>query len=177
MRQLTKKTWGPSVILAAAGLALAACGASGQGGTATAASAGASAAKKDVKTGTTSLGTILVNSRSRSLYDLSVEKKGHFICTGSCTQTWHPLRPRKGKSPTGVSHLSTLKRPDGTKQIAYKGHPLYTFAGDSKAGDTKGQGFKDVGTWSVIKVKSSSTTQQTQTNTQTTGGGMGYPGY
>src|SRR6478752_6936669 len=110
MRQVTT-TWGPigklatrrgaaSLVLAAAGLALAACGASGQsGGTATAAAATSSAATKDVKTGTTSLGTILVNPKGFSLYRLSGEKKGHFICTGSCTQTWHPLKPRKGKSP------------------------------------------------------------------------------
>ena len=157
MRQSNKR-WSPVLTVAAAGLALAACG-----GAATAASVTGSATKsKDVKTASTSRGTILVNSKGRSLYDLSVEKKNHFICTGTCTKTWHPLRS-KHKSPTGtVGHLSFLKRPDGTKQVAYKGHPLYTFSGDSKAGDTNGQGFKDVGTWSVIKVKtSSSTTNQT----------------
>jgi len=175
MRQSTK-TWGPPLALAAAGLALAACGASTGNGTATAASSVSGAATKDVKTRTTSLGTILVNRSGLSLYRLSGEKKGHFICTGSCTQLWHPLRPRKGHSPTGVDNLSTLKRPDGSKQIAYKGHPLYRFDQDTKPGDTKGQGFKDVGTWSVIKVKSATTTtQQNQTTTQNTGGG--YPGY
>ena len=165
MRQSNKR-WGSGLTLAAAALALAACG-----GAATAASVN-DAATKDVKTRTTSLGTILVNSKSLSLYDLSVEKKGHFICTGSCTKTWHPLRS-KHKSPTGtVSHLSFLKRPDGSKQVAYKGHPLYTFSGDSKAGQTNGQGFKDVGTWSVIKVKTSSSTTQTTAPPPST-----YPGY
>jgi predicted lipoprotein with Yx(FWY)xxD motif len=171
----SKKIWG-SVALAGTALALAACGASAGNGTATAASAVSGAATKDVKTGTTSLGTVLVNSKGLSLYRLSGEKKGHFICTGSCTQLWKPLRPRKGKSPAGVGNLSTLKRPDGSKQIAYKGHPLYRFTQDAKPGDVKGQGFKDVGTWSVIKVKAPApTTQQNQTTTQNTGGG--YPGY
>lgn len=173
-----KKPWGLSIIVvAAAALALAACGSSGGGSTATAASA-TSAATKDVTTRSTSLGTILVNSKKLSLYRLSGEKKGHFICTGSCTQLWKPLRPRKGKAPAGVSNLSTLKRPDGTKQIAYKGHPLYRFTQDTKPGDVKGQGFKDVGTWSVIKVKAPTpTTQQNQTTTQNTNTGGGYPGY
>jgi predicted lipoprotein with Yx(FWY)xxD motif len=134
------------------------------------------ATTKDVKTGSTSLGTVLVNKKGLTLYDLSVEKKNHFICTGSCNSTWHPLRPRKGHSPSGVGHLSVLKRPDGTKQIAYKGHPLYTFSGDSKKGDTNGQGFMDVGTWGVVKVKKSSSTQ-TQTTNTSTGGGGGYPTY
>ena len=173
---LTTRRGGATLALAAAGVALAACGSSGTNGTAAAASNVTGAATKDVKTRSTSLGTILVNSKGLSLYRLSGEKKGHFICTGSCTQLWHPLRPRKGHSPTGVNNLGTVKRPDGSKQITYKGHPLYRFDQDAKPGDTKGQGFKDVGTWSVIKVKStSSTTQQNQTSTQNTGGG--YPGY
>jgi predicted lipoprotein with Yx(FWY)xxD motif len=144
------------------------------GALAVAATSSSAATKKDVKTRSTSAGTILVNSKGMSLYDLSVEKKDHFICTGSCTGTWHPLKPRKGHSPAGVGHLSVLKRPDGTKQIAYKGHPLYTFSGDSSPGDTNGQGFKDVGTWGVIKVKSSSSTTQNQTSTQPSGGGYMY---
>jgi predicted lipoprotein with Yx(FWY)xxD motif len=165
MRQAKKTILIVAVIaLAVTGVAIAASGGS------------SAAATKDVKKGTTSLGTVLVNSKGFTLYRLSVEKKGHFICTdSSCTQLWHPLRPRHGKKPTGVDNLSVLKRPDGTKQIAYKGHPLYTFTQDTKKGDVKGQGFKDVGTWGVIKVKSSSTTQQNQTSTQNTGGG--YYGY
>ena len=164
----SNKRWSSALTVAAAGLALAACG-----GAATAASV-TGAATKDVKTRSTSLGTILVNSKSMSLYALSVEKKNHFICTGTCTKTWHPLRS-KHKSPTGtVGNLSFLKRPDGTKQVAYKGHPMYTFSGDSKPGQTNGQGFKDVGTWKVIKVKSSSSTTNQNTMPAPT---TSYPGY
>jgi len=35
--------------------------------------------------------------------------------------------------------------------------PLYTFTGDQKPGETKGQGVKDVGTWSVVTTSASST--------------------
>ena len=49
-------------------------------------------------------------------------------------------------TPTGVKSLSTVKRPDGRRQVAYKGGPLYTFVEDKKPGDMKGNGFKDVGT-------------------------------
>ena len=163
----SKMVWGATFAAAGAALALVVSPVSG-------------ATKKDVKTRTTSLGTILVNSKGLSLYRLSGEKKGHFICTGSCTQLWRPLRPRKGKSPAGVSHLGTLSRPDGSKQIAYKGHPLYRFTQDTKPGDTKGQGFRDVGTWSVIKVKPATTTTTTTTTQQTTTQNPGpdpYPGY
>ena len=34
--------------------------------------------------------TVLTNNGGRTLYSLSVEKHGRFICTGSCTSTWKP---------------------------------------------------------------------------------------
>jgi len=54
-----------------------------------------------------------------------------------------------------VGSLGTVKRPDGTEQVTYKGEPLYTFAQDKEAGEANGQGIKDVGTWSAITVTTS----------------------
>jgi predicted lipoprotein with Yx(FWY)xxD motif len=47
----------------------------------------------------------------------------------------------------GAKMLATIKRPDGKTQVTYKGRPLYTFTQDTKPGDIKGNGFKDVGVW------------------------------
>ena len=105
-----------------------------------------------VKTRMVSGKTFLVNRRGLTLYHLSVERKGHFICTGACLSLWHPLVVAKGVTPSCAKSLSTVKRPDGRSQVAYKGGPLYTFAQDKKPGDMKGNGFKDVGTWRVITV-------------------------
>ncbi len=92
--------------------------------------------------------TILVDRNGHTLYHLSVEKQGRFICTDrACVSFWHPLVIAKGAKPTGSVPLRTVRRPDGRVQVTYKGGPLYTFAGDSKRGDTKGEGFKDVGIW------------------------------
>ena len=97
--------------------------------------------------------TILVNSRGRSLYSLSVERHGRFICkTSACLSLWTPLTVRKGTKPTGVAGLGTVKRPDGKIQVAFRGAPLYTFSQDMKRGDVKGNGFKDVGVWRVVVV-------------------------
>jgi predicted lipoprotein with Yx(FWY)xxD motif len=91
---------------------------------------------------------VLVNSHHMTLYSLSVERKGHFICTTSaCLKLWKPLVVAKGTVPTGVAHLSVVKRPDGRSEVAYRGRPLYTFGLDKRVGDVKGNGFKDVGVW------------------------------
>jgi predicted lipoprotein with Yx(FWY)xxD motif len=101
--------------------------------------------------------TILVNRRRMTLYSLSAERHGRFICKNkACLAFWTPLVVPKGTTPTGVGHLSTVKRPDGRIQVAFRGGPLYTFRGDKKPGDVKGNGFKDVGTWHVVTVGASS---------------------
>jgi predicted lipoprotein with Yx(FWY)xxD motif len=112
---------------------------------------------------------ILVNRKGLSLYSLSVERKGKFICTNmTCLSLWKPLTVAKGVVATGAAHLSVVLRPDGRRQVAYKGGPLYTFAMDKRLGDVKGNGFKDVGVWRVVAVSTSKTPPPT-----TTGGGYG----
>jgi predicted lipoprotein with Yx(FWY)xxD motif len=91
--------------------------------------------------------TILATTSGRTLYSLSAETKGRFICTGACASTWRPLVVPAGVKPTGPVKLATVERPDGRTQVTFKGRPLYSFSGDSKAGDVNGEGIKDVGTW------------------------------
>jgi predicted lipoprotein with Yx(FWY)xxD motif len=93
--------------------------------------------------------SLLATTKGRTLYSLSAEKGGKFICTAtsSCTSIWTPLTVASGVVPQGPVKLGTIRRPEGTIQVTYKGHPLYTFAADKKPGQTKGEGIKDVGTW------------------------------
>lgn len=91
--------------------------------------------------------TVLTDTKGLTLYSLSVEKNGKFICTGSCTKTWFPLLVAAGTKPKGPVKLGTIKRPEGKMQVTFKGLPLYTFDGDTKKGQANGEGFKDVGTW------------------------------
>lgn len=136
-----------------------------------------SAANTTVKTASSSSlgGTVLVNSSGMTLYSLSGEHSGKFICTSSaCEGLWHPLLA-SGGTPTGAESLGTVKRPNGQEQVTYKDMPLYTFAQDTKPGDVKGQGFKDVGTWSAVMASASSSGAATpSTNTTPTSGGGGY---
>ena len=99
---------------------------------------------------------VLTTTGGRTLYSLSAETSGRFICTGSCLASWHPLTVPVGTRPTGPVRLNTIARPDGHGlQVTYRGKPLYRFVGDSKAGDANGEGIKDVGTWHAAAVPQS----------------------
>lgn len=104
----------------------------------------------------TSLGkTVLANLKGHTLYSLSAETNGRFVCTGPCLASWHPLLIPAGTKPTGPVKLGTIKRPEGKTQVTFKGKPLYAFAGDSKPGQANGEGFKDVGTWHAATLAAS----------------------
>jgi predicted lipoprotein with Yx(FWY)xxD motif len=94
--------------------------------------------------------TVLTNTKGLTLYTLSGEVNGRFICTGSCLKVWLPLLVTAGTKPTGPVKLSTIKRPEGKTQVTYKGMPVYTFSGDSKKGEANGEGIKDVGVWHAV---------------------------
>jgi predicted lipoprotein with Yx(FWY)xxD motif len=96
--------------------------------------------------------TILTTTKGRTLYSLSAETKGRFICTASCLSIWHPLVVKAGVKPTGPVKLGTIERPDGRTQVTYKGRPLYSFGGDTKGGEANGEGIKDVGTWHAAAI-------------------------
>jgi predicted lipoprotein with Yx(FWY)xxD motif len=161
MRHLLKL----SIPAITASLLLAACGSSSSSNTTSSTASTQPAAQTSsassavvVKSAPNSLGTILIDSQGMTLYHLSGEQNGKFICTSSaCLAVWHPLIAPVGGAPSGEGALGTVKRPEGTVQVTYKGTPLYTFTGDQQPGETKGQGIKDVGTWSVVTTGSSST--------------------
>ena len=176
-----------SLPAAAASLLLAACGSSSTSSNTTSSAASTQPAAQTsssssgavVRTASNPLGTILVNSQGMTLYHLSGEVNGKFICTSSaCVGVWHPLIAPSSGTPSGVGLLGTVKRPEGTTQVTYAGTPLYTFTGDHQAGETKGQGIKDVGTWSVVTTGSSSTaavsTSSSSEPEKSSGGGYAY---
>jgi predicted lipoprotein with Yx(FWY)xxD motif len=96
-------------------------------------------------------GLVLANLRGRTLYSLSAEGNGRFICTGGCLSVWPPLLVPKGVRPVGPVRLGTVKRPDGKRQVTYRGRPLYTFVEDGARGETNGEGIEDVGVWHAAR--------------------------
>src|SRR5436190_7024720 len=143
-------------------------------GTATATPRAASAV---VTVRPTSLGKVLTNKNGRTLYLFEKDRRGKSACTGSCVSFWPPLlttaKPRPGAA-VKASLLGTIRRSDGRMQVTYRGHPLYTFSLDKRAGQTNGEGLDDFGAhWYAVSPAGSKVVKQTTTN----GGGGGYPGY
>jgi predicted lipoprotein with Yx(FWY)xxD motif len=102
----------------------------------------------------TSLGPILVDGRGRTVYVFANDKSNVSTCDGVCAADWPPVPAPSplSASPPGVqAALGTATRSDGTRQLTVAGHPLYTFSGDSAAGQTKGQGITlNGGLWTVV---------------------------
>jgi predicted lipoprotein with Yx(FWY)xxD motif len=112
------------------------------------ASGGSSARPAAVASGSSALGHIIVDSRGHTLYLFEKDRRGASACSGACLVYWPPLLT--GGTPTaikGAEHglLGSIRRGDGTRQVTYAGHPLYRFFGDTKRGQTNGEGLKDFG--------------------------------
>jgi predicted lipoprotein with Yx(FWY)xxD motif len=94
------------------------------------------------------LGQILTDAKGNTVYLFEKDEEGDSYCTGPCASSWPPVTT-KGSAVAGqgtdASLLSTLTRDDGTEQVAYAGHPLYLYEGDSKPGDTNGNGLDQFG--------------------------------
>lgn len=101
-----------------------------------------------VEVAKTKLGQVLVDAEGRTLYLYKKDTQGKAsTCDGSCAVTWPPVEA-KDKPTAGAgldaAKLTTIKRADGTEQVAYDGWPLYRYDGDKNAGDTTGQGVNSV---------------------------------
>lgn len=135
------------VAVALVGVIAGACG-----GKAAVTPSPAAAAAGTVKVGTSPLGQILVDASGRTLYGFTPdEPSGTPTCTGTCSGTWPALMdPGNASAGTGLdsAKLTIVARPDSGNQVKYGTHPLYYFASDAAAGDTKGQGIG--GKWFVI---------------------------
>ena len=143
-----------SLLTLAAGV-LAACGGSASNSATATPSAGttstgavspsvtpAASGPTTIATGSTSLGTVLTTPQGLTLYYFTAEKGGLVVCTGTCATNWPPLKASgaETKPPNVPGTLGSVALADGSMQVTYNGWPLHTFAADTAAGQTNGQG-------------------------------------
>lgn len=99
----------------------------------------------------TRLGSILVNGSGRTLYEFTRDHAGRSACApvSGCSEIWPSLKA-SGRLTAGTGIRSSLLSTHGG-QVTYAGHPLYTYTGDSGAGQTSYVGAKQFGgTWFAI---------------------------
>lgn len=141
------------------------------------ATAGCAASGHAIALCSTSLGRVLVNSKGHTLYLFKKDIGAKSSCYGSCATFWPPLL-KHGTVTLGPglkkSLLGTTRRRNGTQQLTYNKHPLYTYKLDTRAGQTAGQGVNGFGAkWWALSAggnavtKTASTTSGTATTTPT----------
>ncbi|MBV9230658.1 MAG: hypothetical protein JOZ18_15215 [Chloroflexi bacterium] len=121
----------------------------------TAPTTAAAASAAIVKTASATVGgkslTILTDAKGMTLYYFDPDTTAKTVCTGSCAQNWPPLLFTGTDKPTAEGTLPgslDVSKNDNGNQVVYNDHPLYTFVGDTAAGQITGDG-KAGGKWHV----------------------------
>jgi predicted lipoprotein with Yx(FWY)xxD motif len=133
----------------------------------------ASGSGSTVKLSSSSLGKILTTGDGMTLYLFTPDTGTKSTCTGGCASAWPALKGPATGDGVEADDLGTTTRDDGSTQVTFYGHPVYTYAGDAAPGDVTGQGTG--GKWYVIDadgnaVKTSADAAPTTVNA----GGGGY---
>lgn len=111
------------------------------------ASSALSFAAEPAKIEDSSLGKIFTNDKGMTLYTFDEDAKDKSNCEATCTETWQPFKAAADAKAEGK--WSIVTRLDGSHMWAFDGKPLYTFALDTKAGETRGNDMG--GKWHVVK--------------------------
>lgn len=99
----------------------------------------------------------LATPEGKALYTFTADTQGTATTApasacnaAACLASWKAYAPAAPVVPTGIDAASfaSFARADGTQQATWKGHPLYTFVGDTRPGDTGGNGV--AGKWFVV---------------------------
>jgi predicted lipoprotein with Yx(FWY)xxD motif len=100
----------------------------------------------------TSIGPVLADSKGFTLYWYAKDTSMTSDCTGGCATAWPPVigKPAAAMGVRLTGKLGTISRSGGMVQATYKGHPLYTYAGDTAPGQVKGNGLG--GVWHALRV-------------------------
>jgi predicted lipoprotein with Yx(FWY)xxD motif len=99
----------------------------------------------------TNVGSILVSSSGRTLYEFTKDhgNKDSCMAISGCSAVWPSLKA-SGRPTAGAGIKAALLSSSGG-QVTYAGHPLYTYSGDSGPGATSYVGAKQFGgTWDAV---------------------------
>ena len=104
---------------------------------------------------TTTIGgtTVLTNGKGFTLYSFAPDTPTTSKCYGSCAVYWPPVTGTAATSPGVPGRIGTIKRTDGSEQLTYNGHPLYTYIADTAPGQARGNNIDlNGGVWHEVPV-------------------------
>ncbi len=108
-----------------------------------------------LKTAKAGVVTVLTNASGFTLYWFAPDTATRSTCYGTCAGYWPPVTGTPSAGPGVTGKLGTIKRSDGTIQVTYDGHPLYTYVGDTAPGQAFGNGLNlNGGLWHEVIVPS-----------------------
>jgi predicted lipoprotein with Yx(FWY)xxD motif len=136
-------------VLSGLGLVLLFVAVAGAGSQPTTPSGGAVA----IKTGNVGGVTVLTNSKGLTVYMFAADSPGKSNCYGDCASYWPPVIGSATHAAGVPGTFGTTTRTDGTKQVTWNGHPLYTYVADGGPGQAKGNNLNlNGGLWKEIVV-------------------------
>ncbi|HEX9067090.1 MAG TPA: hypothetical protein VF843_18425 [Streptosporangiaceae bacterium] len=166
--------------LVAAALIAAGCGSSGGSGSGNSGSQsgmhGTAAAGNALKSAKIGGATVLTDGKGFTLYWFVPDTSTKSMCNGSCASLWPPVKGPATLASGVKGTLATITRSDGSTQATFDGHPLYTYKGDSKAGDNTGNGLNvSGGVWHEVTVSGAAPAPAPSSkSSSSSGGGYGY---
>lgn len=164
-------------VLIAGLIAVTACS-GGSSSSGTAGSCAGPSAGDAVSAWCSAAGAILVNGKGYTLYASSADTAKKSACASSCATIWPPLVVRGvPKLGPGVkkSLVGDIIRANGSHQLTYGGHPLYTYRADTGPHLVNGQGLKSFGgTWYIVSAKTGALITKKLSTKQNSGNGPGY---
>ena len=101
------------------------------------------------------VGPVVVEAKGFTVYDFHKDKGATSSCYGECAKVWPPVltdgEPQVGEG-ANLALLGIAMRKDGSKQVTYAGHPLYTYEADKKPGEANGNDIDSFGAeWYALK--------------------------
>ena len=182
-----RNRWWVAPVLAGGVVLLAACGStasSSSGSSSTTSPAAtpsttqpASSSGAVIKTMSTSKGTVLATAQGKTIYWFGLDTKAKSNCNGSCATYWPPVlgKPSAAAGANLTMGFGTITRSDGKVQATYDGHPLYTYSGDTSAGQVNGNGLKlSGGVWWAMTPTGAKLGASASPSPSKTSGGGGY---
>ncbi len=183
-----RNRWWAVPLVAGATALIAACGSSGSPSashsTTSAPAAHASVTPQSggstvtIMTHSTTKGTVLTNAQGRTIYWFAIDTPTASKCTGTCLQYWPPVigAPTAAAGTSLPKGFGTITGTNGQVQATYNGHPLYTYMGDTAAGQVTGNGLNlSGGLWWAMTPNGAKLGSATSSSTSAPAvGGYGY---